>query len=133
MKTIYVRFLEADGTVYDLYTTDQQITGASYDHRRGLVAFSVGRGQDARVAVLPVANPDEIRWALDYGIPPFNPPAVYPEKGLLAYTVDAPSGSQEIAVVSVQTLETVKHVPIPGTGYMDWLDENHLFGIILKE
>src|SRR5881409_3496496 len=133
MKTIYLRFLEADGTIHDLYTTDLQITGASYDHQRGLVAFSVGRGQDARVAVLPISNPSDVHWAPDQGMPPYNPPAVHSEKGLLAYTVDAQSGSQEIAIVSFPALETIKHVPIPGTGYMDWLDENHLFGMILKE
>src|SRR5438445_2170436 len=80
MKTIYVRLLEADGTIHDLYTTDLQITGASYDHLRGLVAFSVGRGQDARVAVLPISNPSDVHWAPDQGVPPYNPPAVYSEK-----------------------------------------------------
>src|SRR3989475_3893917 len=51
MKTTYLRFLPADGTIYDLYTTDRQITTASYDHHRGLVAFSVGRAPDGRAAV----------------------------------------------------------------------------------
>ncbi len=133
MKTIYVRLLEANGAVHDLYTTDQQITGASYDHQRGLVAFSVGRGRDARLAVLPISNPADVQWAPDQGMPPYNPPAVHSEKGLMAYTVDAQNGSQETAIVSFPALEPLKHVPIPGTGYMDWLDENHLFGIILKE
>ena len=130
-QTVYVKSLFRDGTTKDLYTTNQQILGAAYDGQRNLLAFSVGR-EAARLAIIDVVHPAELRWVPETGIPPFFPPSVYPESGLVAYTVDKPT-DQELVVRSIESLEETTRVRIPGFGFAEWVDESRLFGVILDD
>jgi pimeloyl-ACP methyl ester carboxylesterase len=117
--------------VKDLYTTNEQILGAAYDSLRNLLAFSVGR-EDARLAVMEIGNPTEMRWIPEAGIPPFYPPSIYPEAGTLAYSIDKGT-HQELVVRSIETLEELARIKIPGFGSAEWVDETHLFGVILED
>jgi hypothetical protein len=82
----YAKSLLRDGTLEDLYTTSEQILGAAYDNQRNLLAISIGR-EAAKLAIIDVAHPSQVRWAPDTGIPPFYPPSILTEEGLLAYSV----------------------------------------------
>lgn len=130
-QTVYVKSLLRAGTTKDLYTTNEQILGAAYDRERNLLTFSVGR-EAAKLAIMDVARPTELRWVPEAGIPPFYPPSVYPEGGLLAYSIDK-GAHQELVVRSIETLEEMFRARIPGFGYVQWLDESHLFGVILDD
>jgi acetyl esterase/lipase len=130
-KAVYARTLFHDGAMKDLYTTDQQILGAAYDNQRNLLAISVGRDA-ARLAIIDASNAQLLQWVPEAGIPPFYPPSVYPEKGLLAYTVDKKT-HQEVVIRSIETLEEVSRAKIPGFGFIEWVDEDHLFGVILDD
>jgi len=63
---------------------------------------------------------------------PFYPPSVYPERGLLAYSVDKRT-HQELVARSIESLEEISQVRIPGFGAAEWVDESHLFGLILDD
>src|SRR2546427_11503919 len=63
---------------------------------------------------------------------PFYPPSVYPERGLLAYSVDKRT-HQELVARSIESLEEISRVRIPGFGAAKWVDESHLFGLILDD
>jgi pimeloyl-ACP methyl ester carboxylesterase len=130
-RTVYARLLFQDGKTQDLYTTDQQILGAAYDRWRGLLAISVGR-ESAKLAVIDASTGRLVQWAPDEGIPPFYPPSIYPEKGLLAYTVDKLTIS-ELVIRSIETLEELNRIKIPGFGFLEWVDETRLFGILLDD
>lgn len=130
-KTVYARLVLRDGTISDIYTTAQQILGAAYDVQRNLLSISVGR-ESARLAILDVSDAKILQWIPESGIPPFLPPSVYPEKGLIAYTVDKQT-HQELVVRSIESLEEVARSRIPGEGWMQWIDESHLFGILLED
>lgn len=130
-KTVYARLLFQDGATQDLFTTDEQILGAAYDDQRNLLAFTVGR-ESAKLAVLDISSPQHLQWVPEEGIPPFYPPSTYPEKGLLAYTVDKET-HQELVIRSIETLEEIGREKIPGFGFVDWVDENNLFGVITED
>ena len=131
LQTVYVKSLLRDGTMKDLYTTNEQILGAAYDSQRNLIAFSVGR-EAAKLAIIDMARPTELRWVPEAGIPPFYPPSVYPEEGLLAYPIDKGT-HQELVVRSIETLEEMTRVMVPGFGAGEWVDERHLFSVILDD
>jgi len=131
MQNSYAKSLLRDGTTADLYTTSEQILGAAYDNQRSLLASSVGR-EAAKLAIIDVAHSNQIKWAPESGIPPFYPPSIFAEKGLLAYSVDKQT-HQELVVRSIETLEEVKRVTIPGFGSAEWVDDDHLFGVILDD
>ncbi len=130
-QTVYAKSLLRDGTLEDLYTTNEQILGAAYDSKRGLLAISVGR-EAAKLAVMDIAHPTRLRWVPEAGIPPFYPPSVFAKEGLLAYSVDKRT-HQELVVRSIETLEELSRVRIPGFGFVEWVDEDHLFGVILDD
>lgn len=130
-QSVYVKSLVRDGTMKDLYTTNEQILGAAYDAQRNFLIFSVGR-EGARLAIMDVARPSELRWVPETGIPPFYPPSVYPERGLLAYSIDKGT-NQELVVRSIESLEELGRSKIPGFGSAEWVDQNHLFGVILDD
>ena len=122
-QTVYVKSLLRDGTMKDLYTTDEQILGAAYDSQRNLLTFSVGR-EAAKLAIMNVARPTELRWVPEAGVPPFYPPSVYPEGGLLAYSIDKGT-HQELVIRSIETLEEMFRAKTPGFGSVEWVDETH--------
>jgi dipeptidyl aminopeptidase/acylaminoacyl peptidase len=130
-QTVYARLLLQDGKTKDLYTTDQHILGAAYDKQRDLLAISIGR-ESAKLAMIDASTARLVQWAPDAGIPPFYPPSIYPEKGLLAYTVDKLTTS-ELVIRSVETLEELNRIKIPGFGFLEWVDETHLFGVLLND
>ncbi len=130
-ETVYARSLTQDGNAKDLYTTDQQILGAAYDNQRSLLALSIGR-EAAKLAIIDVSGTQAIRWAPEEGIPPFFPPSVYPSKGLLAYSLDKTT-HQELVIRSIETMEEKHRLRIPGFGFVEFIDETHLFGVILDD
>ncbi len=130
-ETVYVKSVFRDGTMKDLYTTSEQILGAAYDSQRNLLAFSVGR-EAAKLAVMNTASPTQLQWVPEAGIPPFYPPSVYAETGRLAYSIDKGT-HQELVIRSIETLEELSRVRIPGFGFVEWVDESHLFGVILDD
>jgi len=130
-ETVYARSLLRDGTTKDLYTTNEQILGAAYDSQRNLLTFSVGR-EAAKLVIIDIAHPNHWQWVPEAGIPPFYPPSVYPKRGLLAYSVDKRT-HQELVVRSIETMEEISRVKIPGFGSVEWVDESHLFGVILDD
>lgn len=130
-KTVYARSISEDGTIRGLYNTDEQVLGAAYDSQRNLLAIAIGR-ESAKLAIIDVSKAELLQWVPDSGIPPFYPPSVYPEKAVLAYTVDKTS-HQELVVRSIETLEEVTRIEIPGSGSVEWIDETHLFGVILED
>ncbi len=132
-ETVYARRLDGEGNTEDLYTTKEQILGAAYDNKRRLLAMTVGRGEGGRIAVMDVSRPEDLRWVPDQGVPPFYPPSVYPEKGYLAYTRDLEGEKQEIVVRSIDSLEEVFRVPVPGFGSGEWVDGENLFSVLLKD
>jgi hypothetical protein len=115
----------------DLYTTNEQILGAAYDSHRNLLTFSVGR-EAAKLVIIDIAHPNHWQWVPEAGIPPFYPPSLYREKGLLAYSIDKRT-HQELVVRSIETLEELNRTRIPGFGSMEWVDESHLFVVILDD
>jgi dipeptidyl aminopeptidase/acylaminoacyl peptidase len=130
-QSVYARSVVQDGSKRDLYLTDEQMLGAAYDDQRNLLVISIGR-ESARLAIMDVAEAEILRWVPESGVPPFYPPSVYPEKGLLAYTIDRET-HQELIVRSIDGLEEVVRSRIPGSGSVEWVDENHLFGVILDD
>lgn len=130
-KAVYVKLLFQDGRTEDLFTTDEQMLGAAYDDQRNLLAFTVGR-ESAKLAILDVSSPKHLRWVPEEGIPPFYPPSIYPEKGLVAYTVDKET-HQELVIRSIETLEEISRARVPGFGFVEWVDENNLFGVITED
>jgi len=86
-ETVYAKSLLRDGTMKDLYTTNEQILGAAYDGQRNLLTFSVGR-EAAKLVIIDIAHPNHSQWVPEAGIPPFYPPSVHSEIGLLAYSID---------------------------------------------
>src|SRR6266699_2103241 len=130
-ETVYAKSLLRDGTMKDLYTTNEQILGAAYDGQRNLLTFSVGR-EAAKLVIIDIAHPNHWQWVPEAGIPPFYPPSVYTERGLLAYSIDKQT-HQELVVRSIETLEELNRMRIPGFGSMEWVDESHLFGVILDD
>ena len=130
-QNVFAKSLYRDGTMEDLYTTSEQILGAAYDGQRNLLAFSVGR-EAAKLAIIDVAHPALIRWVPEAGIPPFCPPSIFAEEGLLVYTVDKQT-HQELVVRAIETLTELSRVKIPGFGFVEWVDNRHLFGVILDD
>ncbi len=130
-ETVYAKSLFRDGTMKDLYTTNEQILGAAYDSQRNLLTFSVGR-ETAKLVIIDISHPNHWQWVPEAGIPPFYPPSVYTEKGLLAYSIDKRT-HQELVVRSIETLEELSRARIPGFGFVEWVDESHLFGVILDD
>jgi len=130
-QNVYAKSLFRDGRIEDLYITNEQILGAAYDSQRSLLTFAVGR-EAAKLAIMDVSRPTLLHWVPEVGIPPFYPPSVYPERGLLAYSIDKRT-HQELVVRSIESLEEQSRVRIPGFGSMEWVDENHLFGVILDD
>ena len=130
-QTVYAKSLFRDGTMEDLYTTNEQILGAAYDGQRNLLAISVGR-EAAKLAIINIANPTQLQWVPEDGIPPFYPPSVFAEEGLIAYSVDKGT-HQELVVRSIETLKELSRVRIPGYGFVEWIDSFHLFGVILDD
>jgi hypothetical protein len=80
-QTVYAKSLYRDGTMKDLFTTNEQILGAAFDSQRNLLTFSVGR-EAAKLMIIGIAHPNHWQWVPEAGIPPFYPPSVYPERGL---------------------------------------------------
>ncbi len=115
-ETVYAKSLLRDGTMKDLYTTNEQILGAAYDGQRNLLTFSVGR-EAAKLVIIDIAHPNHWQWVPEAGIPPFYPPSVYTERGLLAYSIDKQT-HQELVVRSIETLEELNRMRIPGFGSM---------------
>ncbi len=131
MQNAYAKTLLRDGTLEDLYTTNEQILGAAYDNQRNVLAISVGR-EAAKLAIIDITDPTLVQWAPDTGIPPFYPPSIFTERGLLAYSVDKQT-YQELVVRSIDSLEERSRVRIPGFGFAEWIDDNRLFGVILDD
>src|SRR5207245_5557768 len=50
----------------------------------------------------------------------------------LVYAIDTRT-HEELVVRSIETLEELYRMRIPGFGSMEWVDENHLFGVILDD
>jgi len=117
-ETVYAKSLLRDGTMKDLYTTNEQILGAAYDGQRNVLTFSVGR-EAAKLVIIDIAHPNHWQWVPEAGIPPFYPPSVYPERGFLAYSIDQRT-HQELVVRSIETLEELYRMRIPGFGSMEW-------------
>jgi len=113
MQNAYAKTLLRDGTLKDLYTTNEQILGAAYDNQRHLLAISVGR-EAAKLAIIDRTDPTPVRWAPDTGIPPFYPPSIFTERGLLAYSVDKQT-HQELVVRSIDSLEERNRVTVSYT------------------
>ncbi len=132
-ETVYARRLDASGKIEDLYTTKEQILGAAYDDKRRLLALTVGRGEQAQIAVMDASKPKDLRWIPEKGVPPFYPPSVYSEKGYLAYTRDLEGERQEIVVRSIESLDEIFRVPVPGFGSGEWIDGENLFSVLLKD
>jgi acetyl esterase/lipase len=130
-QTVYAKSLSRDGTTEDLYTTSEQILGAAHDNKRNLLAISVGR-EAAKLAIIDITSPARLQWVSEAGIPPFYPPSIFEEEGLLAYTVDKQT-HQELVVRSIETLAEQSRVKIPGFGFVEWVDKSHLFGVILDD
>ncbi len=130
-QNAYAKSLLRDGTTEDLYTTSEQILGAAYDSQRHLLSISVGR-EAAKLAIIGIAHPTQVQWAPETGIPPFYPPSILTEKGLLAYSIDKRT-HQELVVRSIESLEERNRVRIPGFGFVEWVDYDHLFGVILDD
>ncbi len=130
-KAVYARALLQDGTMKDLYTTDEQVLGAAYDNQRNRLVISVGR-DSAKLAIIDASNGELLQWVPEAGIPPFYPPSVYSEKGLLAYSVDKKT-HQEVVIRSIETLKETSRAKIPGFGFVEWVDETQLFGVILDD
>ena len=72
-QTVYAKSLLREGTMKDLYTTNEQILGAAYDSQRNLLAFSVGR-EAAKLVIIDIAHPKHWQWVPEAGIPHSIPP-----------------------------------------------------------
>src|SRR5439155_31086 len=69
----WAKNLLREGTMKDLYTTNEQILGAAYDRQRNLLAFSVGR-EAAKLVIIDIAHPKHWQWVPEAGIPHSIPP-----------------------------------------------------------
>src|SRR5437016_6572973 len=67
-ETVYAKSLLRDGTMKDLYRTNEQILGAAYDGQRNLLTFSVGR-EAAKLVIIDIAHPNHWQWLPEAGIP----------------------------------------------------------------
>lgn len=130
-QTVYARNLHQDGTTRDLYTTDEQVLGAAYDDQRQILVISIGR-EKAKLAIIDASQAKLLNWVPEVGIPPFYPPSVYPETGLLAYTVDKET-HQELVIRSIDDLKEINRIRIPGFGSLEWVDQHRLFGVLLDD
>ena len=132
-NTVYARTVLGDGSIENLYNTQDQISGAAYDRVRGFLVVSVGRGRGAKIGIIDVFRGKSERWITESEIPPFSDPSVFPDKGYVAYPRVSSRGTQEFVVRSIDGLEELYCYSAPGdVVFNEWLDENHLVGITRK-
>ena len=135
--TVFVRHLDHDGTLRDVFTTDEHMLTAAYDPSRGLLAVSVGRGPGTRLALMDVLGDGAVRWVSETETSEDMHPALDGASGQLAYVTDLPGSHHQLVVRDVDTLGEVARADIPGeidllTGSLTWVDDGRLFASITR-
>lgn len=123
-----------DGCIKDLFSTKRRIGSAAYDYQRGLLVAEIGQNPGTALAIIDGSTGKIIQQISETHESRDAYPQIFPEKGYIAYSTDAPKTHLEVVVRSIETLQEVSRVPIPGdiefsTGNANicWADENTIF------
>jgi pimeloyl-ACP methyl ester carboxylesterase len=133
----YIRLLHRDGSTEPLFLTDEQILTAAYDEKRNRVIAAVGRGPGTRIAVIDAHR--TVTWVSESDTSEDTHPFICSEPEYLAYTTDV-SGSTEIVVRTLSTLQEITRVEVPGSigflpgeGNIFWVDSKTIFAAVAKD
>jgi pimeloyl-ACP methyl ester carboxylesterase len=110
-KEFYIKMVYRDGGYENLFTTDELIF-PDYDEKRKVIAVVKGEGPGTRIGILDIEG-NILNWISESDRSEDRSACLYPEKGYVAYVTDV-SGSQEVVVRALETLDEVTRRTAPG-------------------
>lgn len=133
MSSVYVRRMTLDGDVEELFSSDEHIMASDYDMASGTVVAAVGRGAGTRLGIIEPKG-QASRWISETDDSEDTNPSVHAVARLLAYTSDGIAESQMLIVRSIDSLQEVARVEVPGEiGQIKWQSGHQLVAKITHE
>ncbi|HUT82760.1 MAG TPA: prolyl oligopeptidase family serine peptidase [Candidatus Bathyarchaeia archaeon] len=128
----FVKKINLDGQMVDIFTTNEQVLNSDYDTERKLLAMAIGR-RYTKIAIIDIKDSKVKSWIKLSDNSSCNFPA-FSSKGQLAYASDLNSVYDEIVIQSEANPNEHKKFKVPGfvgfwpfdKGAIQWIDEENL-------
>ncbi|MHA1309019.1 MAG: alpha/beta hydrolase family protein [Candidatus Heimdallarchaeota archaeon] len=138
-ENYYVRTLDFNGHIVDVFTTKEQVLNTHYDHERGLLAAAIGR-RFTKIAIIDIKEAKVKEWISEGEKIGCSFPA-FSSDGQLAYTSDKQISYDEIIIQVNGKQNEQKRFLVPGyIGFwpfdeaaIQWIGEDKLSVFVGKD